>query len=99
MKARARIIDGRWTVLAGSQVRAQVMPSASPSAQQRRIELLHAGSLIKRGPDYVATRGLPFSSAAAAAHFVVGCKTRPNIWQLLDTDPAMMAPSPYVLNS
>lgn len=94
VRARARIIDGRWTVLAGSQVRARVMPSASPSAQQRRIELLHAGSLIKRGPDYVATRDLPFSSAAAAAHFVVGCKTRPNIWQLFDTAPVMATPSP-----
>lgn len=94
VKARARIIDGRWTVLAGSQVRARVMPSASPSAQQRRIELLHSGSLIKRGPDYVVTRDLPFSSPAAAAHFVVGCKTRPNIWQVLDTAPVMMPPSP-----
>jgi len=94
VKARARIIDGRWTVLAGSQVRTRVMPSASPSAQQRRVELLHSGSLVKRGPDYVVTRDLPFSSAAAAAHFVVGCKTRPNIWQLFDTAPEAMPPSP-----
>lgn len=83
--ARARVEGKSWTLLAGSQVRGSVMPSAHPSAQQRRIELLHSGGLVKKGRDYLLTEDLSFGSATGAAHFVVGSKTSVDIWQAEST--------------
>lgn len=79
--ARARVDGDSWTLLAGSQVRGSVMPSAHPSAQRRRIELLHSGGLVKKGSDYLLTEDLSFGSATGAAHFVVGSKTSVDIWR------------------
>lgn len=84
VKARARVVDNSWTLLAGSAIRSEVMPSAHPSAKQRRIELLHSGGLVKKGRDYMLTRDLDFASATGAAHFVVGSKTRADIWSAVD---------------
>jgi hypothetical protein len=85
VEARARVDEDSWTVLAGSAIRGEVMPSAHPSARRRRIELLHSGGLVQKEGHYVLTQDLSFGSATGAAHFVVGSKTRADIWSAVRT--------------
>ncbi|HEV7436769.1 MAG TPA: DUF4357 domain-containing protein [Pseudorhizobium sp.] len=86
--ARARVEDGRWVVLAGSQVRPEVRASASASASQRRIELLHNGTLARAGRHLVLRDDLAFRTASGAAHFVLGSKMRADIWTPITPDAA-----------
>lgn len=73
--------DGEWRLLAGSEVRAQVQPSAFGPASMARAELLHCGGLLRTGPVLSTTRDLRFSSSWAAAHFVLGQKPRSDVWK------------------
>ncbi len=79
--ARAVTRNGSWIVLKGSEIRMAVQPSAHGSASQRRAELLHSGALVDEGDRYRLTQDLSFGSATGAGHFVVGCKTKADIWR------------------
>jgi len=73
--------DGDWRLLAGSEVRAEVQSSAFGPASMARAELLHCGGLLRTGKAFSTTRDLHFSSAWAAAHFVLGQKPRSDVWK------------------
>lgn len=84
LEAKALVDDNSCTLLAGSAVRASVMRSAHPSARRRRVELLHLGGQIPNGKDYLLTEDLKFGSATGAARFILGSKTRADIWNVVD---------------
>lgn len=92
VKAQARVVDNSWTILAGSAIRSDVMPSAHPSARQRRIEMLHSGALVKKGSNYMLTQDLSFGSATGAGHFVLGSKTHADIWSAVDSAHQLVRP-------
>jgi hypothetical protein len=75
--------DGEWRLLAGSEIRVEVQPSAFGPALMARAELLHCGGLLRTGKMLSTTRDLYFSSAWAAAHFVLGQKPRSDVWKLI----------------
>jgi hypothetical protein len=72
---------GGWRLLAGSEVRLAVQPSAFGPASMARAELIHAGGLLRTGAMLSTTRDLHFNSAWAAAHFVLGQKPRSDVWK------------------
>lgn len=82
---RAHVVeeDGEWRLLPGSEVRAEVQASAFGPASMARAELLHCGGLLRTGKVFATTRDLRFSSAWAAAHFVLGQKPRSDVWKLI----------------
>ncbi len=82
---RAHVVeeDGEWRLLPGSEVRAEVQASAFGPASMARAELLHCGGLLRTGRVFSTTRDLRFSSAWAAAHFVLGQKPRSDVWKLI----------------
>jgi hypothetical protein len=79
--------DGGWRLLRGSQVRAEVKPSAFGPAAMARAELLHSGGLVRTGKVLTSTRDLTFSSAWAAGHFVLGQKPRSDLWKPISAQP------------
>lgn len=79
--AHARAEDGKWIVLAGSQVRSTTAPSAGSTASRQRQELLYDGGLIERGNHLVLTEDIAFATASGAANFVVGSRHKPEIWR------------------
>lgn len=81
--AHARVEDGQWIVLAGSQVRVRPQPSAGSIASRQRQELLYDGGLRKSGNHLLLTKDLTFSTASGAANFVVGSRHKPEIWRPL----------------
>jgi hypothetical protein len=83
LRAHVAEEDGEWRLLAGAEVRAEVQPSAFGPASMARAELLHAGGLLRTGATLSTTRDLRFSSAWAAAHFVLGQKPRSDVWKLI----------------
>jgi hypothetical protein len=87
--ATAQRLEGKWTVLCGSQVRAQVLPSAGSGVAQRRQEALHDGSLVANGGHLLLARDLVFETASAAARFVVGTGHKGRIWRPLPKQPRM----------
>jgi hypothetical protein len=87
--ATAQAIDGKWTVLTGSQVRTQVLQSAGSGVAQRRQEALHDGSLVPNRGHLLLTRDLVFETASAAARFVVGTGHKGRIWRPLPKQAPM----------
>lgn len=83
LRAHLAVENGGWRLLAGSEVRAEVQSSAFGPASMGRAELIHAGGLLRTGKIYSTTRDLSFSSAWAAAHFVLGQKPRSDVWKLI----------------
>jgi hypothetical protein len=93
--ARAMTRNGDWIVLKGSEIRMAVQPSAHGSASQLRAELLHTGALVSEGDRYRLTQDVTFGSATGAGHFVLGCKTKADIWRPCEADdPRARAPRP-----
>ena len=68
--------DGSWLLLRGSDVRIDVVKSASASASFQRAAWLHSGLLeqAQDGSCYVLRRDMVFSSGSAVGHFVSGSK-------------------------
>jgi hypothetical protein len=81
--ATALARDGNWTVLTGSQVRTDIMPSAGSGIAQQRRELLLDGILVQNGDHLLLTQDVSFTTASGAARFVVGSRHKPEIWQAL----------------
>jgi hypothetical protein len=83
----ARRSDSDWLLLRGSDVRPEVVASASASSSYLRAAWLASGVLEPShdGKSYVMTRDVPFSSASAAMHFVIGSKGQGRGgWQPID---------------
>jgi len=79
-KAKAREIDGEFTVLAGSQARRQwasrELKRPSHVRQEIREALVARGVLVEDGDQFVFTRNQVFSSPSAAAAVIAGTETR-----------------------
>lgn len=94
IKSYAAEQDGRWTVLAGSEVRRKTVASANSPASFLRAEYLYSGILVEDGVNLRLTRDLMFESGSGAAHFVTGAKGHGlAAWQEVDEIPdAVTAP-------
>lgn len=79
--ARARIEDGKFWVLAGSQVRLDPVPSAGSAALKDRQDLLHDGGLVHEGDHLVLTEDVGFDTPSGAANFVAGSRVKPELWR------------------
>lgn len=79
--ARARIEDGKFWVLAGSQVRLDPVPSAGSAALKDRQDLLHDGGLVHKGDHLVLTEDVAFDTPSGAANFVAGSRVKPELWR------------------
>ncbi|QQR38412.1 DUF4357 domain-containing protein [Devosia rhizoryzae] len=91
--ANARIEDGKFWVLADSQVRRDPVPSAGRAALTDRQDLLHDGGLIPEDDHLVLTVDLAFDTLAGAGNFVAGSRVKPTIWRPL-AHPAGIGPRP-----
>lgn len=91
--AYAKVENGKWSVLAGSQVRAVPAPSAGSAASRQRQELLYDGGIVKRDGHLVLTADVVFETASGAANFVVGSRHKPEIWR---PDPAPIDHGPLL---
>lgn len=81
--ARARSADGKFFVLAGSQVRLEPVPSAGSAALKERQDLLHDGGLVREGDHLVLTVDVGFDTPSGAANFVAGSRVKPELWRPL----------------
>lgn len=81
--ATARVEGGQYVVLAGSQVRRDITPSAGSGVAQQRQELTHDGTIVPHGDNLLLTRDVAFDTASGAARFVVGSRHKPEIWRPL----------------
>jgi len=81
--ARARIADGKFWVLAGSQVRLEPVPSAGSAALKERQDLLHDGGLVREGDHLILTVDVGFDTLSGAANFVAGSRVKPELWRPL----------------
>jgi hypothetical protein len=81
--AWARIEDGKFFVLAGSQVRLDPVPSAGSAALKDRQDLLHDGGLVHKGDHLVLTVDVAFDTPSGAANFVAGSRVKPELWRPL----------------
>jgi hypothetical protein len=79
--ARGRIEDGKFWVLADSQVRRDPVPSAGSAALKDRQDLLHDGGLVPAGDHLLLTVDLAFETPSGAANFVAGSRVKPEIWR------------------
>tara|TARA_A100001391_G_C5082904_1_gene280340 strand:- start:4441 stop:5703 length:1263 start_codon:yes stop_codon:yes gene_type:complete len=87
----ARRADGSWLLLQGSDVRADIVASASASAGFQRAAWLHSGVLAPSadGASYTVMRDIEFATGSAAAMFCAGSKGRGLAgWRPLDADAA-----------
>lgn len=65
--------DGKWTVLAGSQARAQLADHRKTGILERRERYLRDGTLIQVTPDLMEfTKDVPYDTPSAAAQDVAG---------------------------
>lgn len=81
--AQAKIVDGKFWVLAGSQVRLEPVPSAGSAALKERQDLLHDGGLVREGDHLVLTVDVGFDTPSGAANFVAGSRVKPELWRPL----------------
>ncbi|QYO77759.1 DUF4357 domain-containing protein [Devosia salina] len=81
--AQARIADGKFFVLAGSQVRLEPVPSAGSAALKERQDLSHDGGLVREGDHLVLTVDVGFDTPSGAANFVAGSRVKPELWRPL----------------
>jgi hypothetical protein len=79
--AQARMEDGKFWVLADSQVRRDPVPSAGSAALKDRQDLLHDGGLVTAGDHLLLTVDLAFDTPSGAANFVAGSRVKPEIWR------------------
>jgi hypothetical protein len=89
--ARAKIADGKFWVLAGSQVRLEPVPSAGSAALKERQDLLHDGGLVREGDHLILTVDIGFDTLSGAANFVAGSRVKPELWRPL-AEASGMAP-------
>ncbi|MHA6297906.1 hypothetical protein [Devosia sp. CAU 1758] len=87
IRARARQENGKWIVLAGSQVRPDPAPSSGSAPFRLRTELLHEGGLVTTGDVLVLTEDLAFDTAVAAGCFVAGSRVRAGAWKPIPAEP------------
>jgi hypothetical protein len=81
--------ETRWVLLQGSEVRAEVVPSANASVKFLRSAWLHSGLLDASpgGRSYTVTRDLSFRSGSAVAQFCTGSKGKGVAdWRPIDPD-------------
>lgn len=79
--AQARIEDGKFWVLADSQVRRDPVPSAGSAALKDRQDLLHDGGLVPQSDHLLLTVDLAFDTPSGAANFVAGSRVKPELWR------------------
>ncbi|ODT72424.1 MAG: hypothetical protein ABS75_04805 [Pelagibacterium sp. SCN 63-23] len=79
--ARGRIEDGKFWVLADSQVRRDPVPSAGSAALKDRQDLLNDGGLVPADDHLLLTVDLAFETPSGAANFVAGSRVKPEIWR------------------
>jgi hypothetical protein len=89
--AKARIEDGKFWVLAGSQVRRDPVPSAGSAALKDRQDLLHDGGLVLDGDHLLLTVDLAFDTPSGAANFVAGSRVKPELWRPM-VEPTLIGP-------
>jgi hypothetical protein len=81
--------ETHWVLLQGSEVRAEVVPSANASTRYLRSAWLHSG-LLDTSPDgrnYTVRRDLTFRSGSAVAQFCTGSKGKGLAsWRPIDPD-------------
>ncbi|QYO76562.1 hypothetical protein [Devosia salina] len=88
MALACRRADDDWLLLRGSDIRLDCVASANASVSFLRAAWHNAGilELAHDGGSYVLTCDMAFASASAAAHFVVGGKSKGRGgWQPIDT--------------
>lgn len=98
----ARRADDEWLLLRGSDIRLDTVPSANASASYLRAAWFHSGilQLAHDGKSYTLTRDMPFRSASAAMHFVVGSKGQGRGgWQPIDPDGGYDPETPVLIAS
>ncbi|WP_297107247.1 DUF4357 domain-containing protein [uncultured Devosia sp.] len=79
--AQARIADGKFWVLAGSQVQLEPVPSAGSAALKERQDLLPDGGLVREGNHLVLTVDVGLDTPSGAANFVAGSRVKPELWR------------------
>lgn len=81
--------DGRrFTIEAGSQMRADEVPSIHEWLREHRASLLAGGVVIKQASHYVFIKSAVFTSPSAAAGVVLGRSANgPQEWKLPDGSP------------
>lgn len=81
--------DGRrFTVEAGSQMRADETPSIHEWLREHRSALIASHDVVKQGAGYVFTKSAIFTSPSAAAGVVLGRSANgPQEWKLPDGSP------------
>jgi hypothetical protein len=89
LRATAKLEDGEFVVLAGSQARSSWMGSTQEKTSYFKLhgELLETGVLQREGAYCVFSTDYAFSSTSAAGAVVNGRSTRgPTAWKLIDTE-------------
>jgi hypothetical protein len=89
--------DGKWLLLAGSQVRAETDASASSTPSYQRAAWQYSGILepAEGGSYYNVKRDLVFDSRGKLGRFVYGSKSaRPSAWRPVDeVDADLLGPA------